>query len=387
MSSALSWLTDASQALRDAGLWRVRRSVTPLPDGWCEYQGRRLKNLAGNDYLNLAHDPRVRAALQSALQTSGTGVTASPLVSGRTPWHAQLENALAQFHGEESAVLFPSGYAANSGTIAALAGPDDVVFCDRLNHACLVDGCRLSGARLRIYRHAELDRLVAELKKATSFQRKWIVTDSVFSMDGDVAPLSQLCDLAESHGAALILDEAHAFGVLGEQGRGAAELQNVEARIAVRIGTLSKAVGALGGFVVGSTELTEWLWNRARPQMFSTALPAPLCAAATAALEIITQEPARRQRVIALTETLRTRLRDQGFDVPPGLGPIVAVILKSPEWTLSAAAHLETAGFLVAAIRPPTVPQGTSRLRITVTAACEEADLDGLVTALVSWKP
>ena len=387
MSSSLPWLTDANQAVRDAGLWRVRRSVTPLPAGWCEYQGRRLKNLAGNDYLNLAHDPRVKAAMQSALQAAGTGVTASALVSGRTPWHAQLEAALAQFHGEESAVLFPSGYAASLGSIAALAGPDDIIFCDRFNHACLVDGCRLSGAKLRIYRHSELDRLAAELEKAAGYERKWIVTDSVFSMEGNVAPLSDLCDLAETHGASIILDEAHAFGVLGERGRGAAELQAVESRIAVRIGTLSKAVGALGGFVVGSTALTDWLWNRARPQMFSTALPAPLCAAATAALEIIASEPVRRQRVLALADRLRASLRDQGFDVPAGQGPIVAVILKSPEWTLSAAAHLEAAGFLVAAIRPPTVPQGTSRLRITVTAACEESDLDGMLTALTTWKP
>lgn len=386
MSAPLDWLPDAIEPLKTGGLWRSRRCVTPLADGWCEYDGRRLKNFAGNDYLNLAHDPRVLAAMRQAVDIAGSGVTASALVSGRTPWHQRLEEELARFHGEESAVLFPTGYGANLGTIAALVGTEDVLFCDRMNHACLLDGCRLSGAKLRIYRHTELDRLATELQKATDFQRKWIVTDSVFSMEGDVAPLRELCDLAEAHGAAIILDEAHAFGLLGAQGRGAAELLGVESRIAVRIGTLSKALGSLGGFVVGSQELTDWLWNRARTQMFSTALPVPICAAALAALAIVASEPGRRERVIVLAEGLRNRLRDAGFDVPAGLGPIVPVILGSPEWTLDAAAHLAAAGFLVAAIRPPTVPQGTSRLRITVNAACTESDLTELVTALESWQ-
>lgn len=386
MSATLNWLSDEIEPLQSTGLWRSRRCVTPLADGWCEYQGRRLQNFAGNDYLNLAHDPRVLAAMRDAVEIAGSGVTASALVSGRTPWHQRLEEDLARFHGEESAVLFPTGYAANLGTIAALVGSDDVVFCDRMNHACLVDGCRLSGAKLRIYRHSELDRLAAELQKATGFQRKWIVTDSVFSMEGDVAPLGELCDLAEAHGASIVLDEAHAFGLLGEQGRGAAEHFGVESRIAVRIGTLSKALGALGGFVVGSQELTDWLWNRARTQMFSTALPVPVCAAASTALGIVQSEPVRRESVIRLAEDLRTRLRDAGFDVPAGLGPIVPVILGSPEWTLDAAEHLATAGYLVAAIRPPTVPQGTSRLRITVNAACTEQDQSGLVAALESWQ-
>ncbi len=386
MSAPLDWLSEAIEPLHSGGLWRTRRCITPLAEGWCEQDGRRLRNLAGNDYLNLAHDPRVIAALQQAASAAGSGVTASALVSGRSPWHQRLEEELAQFHGEESSVLFPTGYAANLGTIAALAGADDVIFCDRMNHACLVDGCRLSGAKLRIYRHTELDRLRAELQKATGFQRKWIVTDSVFSMEGDLAPLGELCDLAEAQGASIILDEAHAFGVLGAQGRGAAELMNVESRIAVRIGTLSKALGALGGFVVGSHELTDWLWNRARTQMFSTALPVPLCAAAMAALAIVKSEPDRRQNVIRHAENLRIRLRNSGFDVPAGIGPIVPVILGSPEWALDAAGHLASAGYLVAAIRPPTVPQGTSRLRITVNAACSEQDIHGVVAAIESWQ-
>lgn len=386
MTAPLDWLPDAAAELQSQGLWRTRRSVTPLPDGWCEYRGRRLKNFAGNDYLNLAHDPRVKTAMRDAINEAGSGVTASALVSGRTPWHQQLEDELALFHGEESAVLFPSGFAANLGTIAALADSHDVLFCDRFNHACLIDGCRLSGAKLRVYRHAELDGLEHELAKSPQTRRKWIVTDSVFSMEGDVAPMRELCDLAERYSAQIILDEAHAFGILGDKGRGAAELLDVEPRIAVRIGTMSKALGALGGFVVGSQALIDWLWNRARTQVYSTALPAPICAAATAALKIVADEPVRRERVISLAEDLRQRLRSVGFDVCSGLGPIVSVVQGAPEDALNAAAALEDKGFLVAAIRPPTVPQGTSRLRITVTAAAMESDLEDLASALRAWR-
>lgn len=384
--SSLDWLTEELQSLHNDGLFRHRRRVIPMSDGQCNFRGRRLKNFAGNDYLNLAQDSRVVAALQSGAEVGGSGVTASALVSGYTPWHQELEQALAEFHGQECGLLFPTGYAANLGTVAALAGPQDVVFCDRLNHACLVDGCKLSGARLRVYRHDDLDRLERELRKSGDFRRKWIVTDSVFSMDGDVAPLRELCDLADTHSAGIILDEAHAFGILGTQGRGAAELLGVESRIAVRVGTLSKAAGALGGFVTGHQNLIDWLWNRARTQMFSTALPVPICRAATAALGIMRHEPDRRHRVVELAGRLRTQLRAADFDVPDGVGPIVPVIVGTPQKAVSAASFLEDRGYLVAAIRPPTVPQGTSRLRITITAACQEQDLNEICSILKSWR-
>jgi 8-amino-7-oxononanoate synthase len=384
--SSLDWLAGDLQSLHDEGLFRHRRCVAPLAGGDCDFRGRRLKNFAGNDYLNLAHDPRVIAAMQSGAEQGGSGMTASALVSGYTPWHQELEQGLARLHGQQSAILFPTGYAANLGTVAALAGPQDAVFCDRLNHACLVDGCKLSGARLRVYRHDNLDRLEQELQKSDDFRRKWLVTDSVFSMDGDVAPLQELCDLADTYSAGIILDEAHAFGILGEQGRGAAELLGVESRIAVRIGTLSKAAGALGGFVTGPQTLIDWLWNRARTQMYSTALPVPICRAAMAALEIMESEPDRRRRVVDLAASLRIQLRAQNFFVPDGIGPIVPVIVETPQKVMSAAGFLEQHGFLVAAIRPPTVPQGTSRLRITITAACQEQDLNEICSILKSWR-
>lgn len=385
MAGRLPWLSAELDRLQSAGLLRTRREVISLPEGWCRWKNRELRNMASNDYLNLAHDPRLKAAAQTAIAECGVGATASALVTGRTPYHEALENRLARFEGQESAVLFPSGYAANVGTLAALVNEEDVIFCDRLNHASLIDGCRLSGAKLRVYRHTDLEKLKNALGKATGSRRRWIVTDSVFSMDGDAAPLNDLANLAEQFDASLLIDEAHATGLFGEHGRGIAEWAGVEDRIAVRVGTLSKALGTLGGFVAGPTKLTDWLWNQARSQMFSTALPAAVCAAACAAVEIIEHEPHRRQHVLALAETLRHRLLELGLTIPDhGIGPIVPVIFRDVEQTLRIARELEEAGFLVAAIRPPTVPRETSRLRITLTAAHTEEDVESLTAALLN---
>jgi 8-amino-7-oxononanoate synthase len=378
------WLTDELRGLERDGLLRKRRQVKSLPDGQCEIDGRRLVNFASNDYLNLAHDPRVIAAAREALESAGAGATASALVTGRTEWHARLEQRLAVFEGQESAILFPTGYAANLGTITALVGSEDVVFCDRLNHASLIDGCKLSGARLRIYRHTQLDKLQRELEKSAGYRRRLIVTDSLFSMDGVPAPLVDLCELAERFDATLLIDEAHATGLFGEQGRGLAELFNVEEHPSlIRIGTLSKGLASLGGFVTGSQQLIDWLWNRARPQMFSTALPPSACAAAIAAIDIIEQEPDRRQQLLASCATFRHKLISAGLDLPEGgIGPIMPIILNDPERAVAAASKIEEVGFLVAAIRPPTVPKGTSRLRITPTAGHGEETRDKLFVLL-----
>jgi 8-amino-7-oxononanoate synthase len=262
-----------------------------------------------------------------------------------------------------------------------------VIFSDNLNHASLIDGCRLSGARVRIYRHDDLAGLEDDLEKyslhGVETRRRLIVTDSVFSMDGDLAPLAELCNLAERFDVILIVDEAHATGVFGVNGRGVAELMGVEHRIALRVGTLSKGIGALGGFVAGPQVLIDWLWNRARTQIFSTALPPSICAAATEAIRIIETEPERRQRLLHTAADLRHRLVDAGIEtVPHAAGPIVPVILHTPERAIQVARQLEAAGFLVGAIRPPTVPQGTSRLRITLSSGHEPADIDRLVAAL-----
>ncbi|MCA9071305.1 MAG: 8-amino-7-oxononanoate synthase [Planctomycetaceae bacterium] len=383
----MPWLSAELDRLRSAGLLRTRRRVVSLPEGWCQLDDRRLRNMASNDYLNLAHDPRLKEAAQKALMECGVGSTASALVTGRSPYHEALEQRLARFEGQDSAVLFPSGYAANVGTITALIGNEDVIYCDRLNHASLIDGCRLSGAKLRVYRHTDLDKLKNALGKATGFRRRWIVTDSVFSMDGDAAPLKELADLAEQFEACLFVDEAHATGLFGTHGRGIAERDGAEDRVAVRVGTLSKALGTLGGFVAGPSELTDWLWNQARSQMFSTALPPAVCAAACAAVEIVEQEPERRRHVLALAETLRTQLLELGLSVPERvIGPIVPILFREVDQTLTVARQLEENGVLVAAIRPPTVPQGTSRIRITLTAAHNREDVSNIIKILASSK-
>lgn len=380
---SLDWLDSELQRLSDHDLLRGRRTIRPLGDGWCDVDGHRCRNFASNDYLNLASNPRVLDAAQRALSEGGAGATASALICGRTIWHERLEQAIVDFEQTDAAIIFPTGYAANLGTIAALAHSNDIVFCDRLNHASLVDGCRMSGAKLRVYRHDRLDVLERELSKAHSESRLWIVTDSVFSMDGDLAPLADLCDLAERFGAELIIDEAHATGVLGKGGRGVCELSDAESRVAVRIGTLSKAVGCLGGFVACSEQLRDWLWNSARTQMFSTALPPSVCAAATASLQIIRDEPQRRDRLHSLSRQLVEQLRTSGLNVPEGVaGPIVPVLLGEAQATVDAASRLFDAGFLVGAIRPPTVPQQTSRLRVCVSTAFEEADIDELAAAI-----
>jgi len=368
--SHLPWLRQQLDEWDASLLRRRRRVVTPLKEGWCLVDGRRVRNFAGNDYLHLAQHPDVIAAAQAAVVQAGVGSQGSALVCGRTSWHVELEQRLARFEGAEAAILFPTGMAANMGTITALAGARDVVFCDRLNHASLIDGCRLCGAKFRVYRHKDLNRLGDALQQAAHFQRRWIVTDSVFSMDGDLAPLPELCDLAERYQAHLIVDEAHATGVFGATGRGVCEHFGVARRVAVRVGTLSKALGALGGFVCGSAELIETLWNSARTQMFSTALPPAICAAATAALDVLEREPERRIQLQRSCELFRTELRQRGVEPLPGsTGPIVPVVTGSPATTLQVAAKLEERGYLVGAIRPPTVPAGTSRLRISLSLA------------------
>jgi len=387
VSDRLAWIDDQLDAWQKQGLLRKRRMVAPLPGAWCLVSGRKLRNFSSNDVLDLAHDERLISAGIQALKVSGAGSGASASVCGRTQWHAALEERLARFFGQPQALVFPSGYAANLGTIAALAGQNDVIFCDRFNHASLVDGCRLSGARLRVYRHQELDRLEARLKQPVR-GRRLIVTESLFSMDGDLAPLARLCELAERYDCLLAVDEAHAVGVLGPAGRGVAELAGVEQRIDVRLGTLSKALGCLGGFVVGSSRLIEWLRHAARTQMFSTALPPAVCAAAAVALDLVEVESSRREAIHERAGALRDRLLAAGLNVPAGCAAhIVPVILNEAAAAAETAERLEAAGFLVAAIRPPTVPRGTSRLRISISSAHTQADIEGLVRALLGAAP
>ncbi|GIX03381.1 MAG: 8-amino-7-oxononanoate synthase [Planctomycetaceae bacterium] len=372
------WLLERQQQQ----LLRSTRCVEPLPGGRCRINQRELWNFGTNDYLGLSDHPLVIDAARQTLSRAGVGARASALVCGHTPWHVQLEQALAAFEGTEKALVFPSGWAANTGILTALIDHHDIVFCDRWNHASLIDGCRASGATLRIYRHDHLEVLERELRRAHTAPCRWIVTDAVFSMDGDLAPLDRLADLAQQHTAGLIVDEAHGTGVYGMQGRGACEHYHVEEHVTVRIGTLSKALGTLGGFVCGSHLLIETLVNAARSLIYSTALPPAICAAAITAIQLL-QQPQLRRELWDRVQTFQRALTDHGLVIPkPAIGPIIPIILGDAQSALWAAQKLEQRGFLVPAIRPPAVAHHTARLRISVSRHHPPEILRALATTL-----
>jgi 8-amino-7-oxononanoate synthase len=336
-----------------------------------QIDGRELVNFASNDYLSLAADSRLVVAAVESCRADGVGRGASPLVVGRGLVHDRLECQLAQFEQTEAALLFPSGYAVNAGVIPALVDRGDVILGDVKNHASLIDGCRLSHAEKHVYPHANMESLERRLKQSMHFRRRLIVTDTLFSMDGDLAPLPQLAQLADRYRAILMVDEAHATGVLGKHGRGAVEQfvredPHLKNGVHVRVGTLSKALGSAGGFVCGSESLICWLANRARTYVFSTAHPAALSAAALEALAVVRQEPERRQRVLSHAAWLRKRLQEQGWNTGRSVCQIVPIVIGSPVQTMQLAGQLRDSGFLVPGIRPPSVSAGESMLRISI---------------------
>ncbi len=383
MSHALDWLDHALTDLDRSGL-RRRLTVRSSPQGVrIEIDGQSLVNFGSNDYLGLASDPRIADAVRHILDQAGWGSGASPLVTGRADLHEQLELELAKFEGAEAALLFPSGYVANVGTIAALVGKGDAVYSDELNHASIIDGCRLSRAIVHVYRHLDVAHLEELLSAGAAFRRRLIVTDSLFSMHGDFAPLSDIAALARRSSAMLMVDEAHATGLFGEKGRGCCERDRVEDAVNVRVGTLSKSLGSMGGFVVGSRKLIDWLTNRARPYVFSTATPAATAAAGLAAITILQREPERGDRVLNLAGELHEHLAQHNLIGPDAaMSQIIPVMLGEADRTMAASAALRRRGFLVPAIRPPSVPQGQSLLRISLTCLHTEQQISDLVAAL-----
>lgn len=379
----LGWIDAELQQLEGAGL-RRRRRIRQGPQGAVVVlDGRQVVNFGSNDYLGLAGDERLKAAATAALE-EGWGAGASPLVSGYSALHQKLETRLAEFEGAEGSLVFGSGFAANMGTMAALVGPGDGVYMDAKNHASLWDGARLSRADVRVYGHGDCGELERLLERGGRYRRRLIVTDSLFSMDGDLAPLGELVELAYRYEAMLLVDEAHATGVFGAGGRGAAEHLGVEKDIPVRIGTLSKALGSVGGFVVGSCRLIEWLVQRARPYLFSTAPPAAMAAAAMAALEIVQQEPSRRRSLLESAKYVRTELRRQGWRLGPSVSQIIPIIVGRAEMALELSAALADRGLFVPPIRPPAVPEGESCLRISLCASHSPGMIDALLEALGS---
>lgn len=375
--------------LERAGLRRVLRATERGAGAEVAVDGMRAIDFSSNDYLGLAGDPRIAEAAGRALADAGTGAGAARLISGNHPLHERLEQALAAFEGAPAALLFPSGYAANTGAIPALVGRGDAVYSDALNHASLIDGCRLSRAELRVFPHRDVDALRRMLREDEGrFARRMIVVDGVFSMDGDLFPLDRLVDAAREHRAWTYVDDAHGTGVVGRDGRGVAEHFGVADRIDVRMGTLGKALGTAGAFVAGSVRLREWLLNRARPFVFSTGSPPALAASALEALRIAQAEPWRRDRLRDNARRLREGLAALGHAAPGEAdGHIVPVPIGGAEETMRIGGALRARGFLVGAVRPPTVPPGGSRLRITLSAAHTAEQVDGLLRALGTELP
>ncbi|MBX9656429.1 8-amino-7-oxononanoate synthase [bacterium] len=380
----LSWIDDELASLMDADLYRARRVIEKRVPGRITVDGIDYLDVSSNDYLGLAADPRIIDAAREVIEEMGFGAAASPLVSGYTKWHQKLEREIARFEGTESAVVFPSGFAANLGTITSLVGPDDLIFSDVRNHASLIDGCRLSKASIRRFDGREIDSLRVVLQDAKQFRRRLIVTDSVFSMDGDVAPLDLLAEIAHESDSMLYVDEAHATGVLGKTGSGACELLGVKERVSIRMGTLSKALGGMGGFVAGSKDLCDWLINRSRSYIYSTGFPAAAAAAACRAIEIVADEPERSSRVNQTADDLRTELAIAGFSTGSSRTPIVPLILGESTKALAFAEQLRHRGVMAVAIRPPTVPPGTARIRLSISAAHESDEIQNLVSIIVS---
>ena len=362
------------EELRSSGLHRRMRVVAGPQGPRVLLDGRPVLLLCSNNYLGLADHPRVRAAAAEAAMRLGTSSGASRLISGNMALHGRLEERLAEFTGSGAALLFGSGYLANTGVIAALAGPGEVVFSDELNHASIIDGCRLAKAETFVYRHADTEHLAWGLRK-TGDRASLVVTDGVFSMDGDIAPVAELLELARRHGARLMVDEAHATGAIGPGGRGAVAAAGLSGEVDVLVGTLGKALGGYGAYVCGSAELVDYLLNTARPFIFSTAPPPSCVGAAIAALELLASRPKRLERLAHNAEVLRESLRGHGLELGPTSSQIVPVMVGEADDTVALCERALERGVFAQAIRPPTVPPGTCRLRLTAMATHRVGEL------------
>lgn len=373
--TALDWIEKELHALAGVSLERELVEYTPangLP-GHTMREGRLLLDLSSNDYLGLTGHPVIAAAMSRAAHDEGNGAGASRLVTGNRPAYGRLERMLAEWQGKEAALVFANGYAANIGVIGSLAGRGDAVFSDRLNHASIVDGIALSRAEHARYRHNDPEHLRWLLEKNRHARRKLIVTDAVFSMDGDKAMLGELVLLKREFGAMLMVDEAHSGGVYGRHGEGLSRTLGLQEDVDVHMGTFSKAFGVYGGYVCGNRSLIRWLINKARALVYSTALPPAVIGGVIAALELVRKEAWRRERLTETTGTFRASLRAAGFDVGYSDSPIVPVIVGDSAAALRFGAALAEEGIAAVAIRPPTVPGGTARIRFTLSSSHDDS--------------
>ena len=378
------WLDAEFAALQQAGLRRHLRTVMSAPTGTINLDGRDVVLLGSNNYLGLSTHPQVIAAAVEATLNFGTGASGSRLISGNSELYTTLEANLAKTKHTEAALVFSSGYAANTSIIPILASEGDLILSDALNHASIIDGCRLSRATKKVYRHCDVEHLASLLSESTAFRRRLIVTDGVFSMDGDIAPLPDIYEVATHYEAMLLVDDAHGFGVLGKDGSGTVAHFGLEGTNIIQMGTLSKAVGALGGYIAGSRALVELLINKARGFIFTTGLPPATLAAANTALDVIRSSPELRQRLFAHAAQLKTALINLGYTLLPSETQILPVVLGSPQRATNIADALLAEGVFAPAIRPPAVPPDTSRLRLTVMATHTEAEIQQAIAGFAA---
>ena len=370
------WLQTEYAELEEAGLLRHLRTVMSPPTNTITLDGHYVVNLGSNNYLGLSTHPRVMSAAASAAMVYGAGASGSRLLSGNMHAYTTLETNLAEAKGTEAALVFSSGYAANTSIIPVLAGEGDLILSDALNHASIIDGCRLSRATKKVYRHCDVEHLKTLLAESANFRRRLVVTDGVFSMDGDIAPLPDIYEVALNYNAMLLVDDAHGFGVLGKNGSGTVSHCGLEGQDIIQMGTLSKAIGGLGGYVAGRRTLIDLLINRARGFIFTTGLPPATLSAADAALKVMRSSRDLRRQLLNHAETMKDALTDLGYTLLPSETQILPVVLGEPQRATEVAEALLAADVFAPAIRPPAVPSGTSRLRVTVMATHTDSDIE-----------
>ena len=374
-SDPLHYLAADLALLRERHLFRSLRVLEGEQSSRAVFDGREVINLSSNNYLGLTTHPRLRERAIAAIERYGVGSGAVRSIAGTMSVHMRLEERLAEFKKTEAVVVFQSGFAANAGTVAAVLSKDDVVISDELNHASIIDGCRLSRAAIRVFPHKDVDAARKILKALPASQRKLLITDGVFSMDGDLGALPGLCELAEEYGCIMMVDDAHASGVFGDLGRGTVDHFGVHGRVDIQVGTLSKALGALGGYVAGSRQLVDFLYHRARPFLFSTSHPPSVAATCLAALEVLSEEPQLIARLWENANFFKAGLQQLGFNTGATQSPIIPVVVGDAEVAMTLSDRLFEEGVFAQGIGFPTVPVGKARVRAIVTAEHTRADL------------
>jgi glycine C-acetyltransferase len=377
MTSPLAWIQDEIETLKTSGLYNRIRTLSSPQGAWLLVDGKKVLNFCSNNYLGLANHPKVIQAAREAMDKYGVGPAAVRTIAGTMDLHVELERRLAAFKGVESAITFQSGFNANLATIPALVGKEDVIFSDELNHASIIDGCRLSGAKIIRYNHCDPQDLEKALfEERRDHPRALVVTDGVFSMDGDIAPLDQIYEVAKKHEAILMVDDAHGEGVLGRGGRGIVDHYQLHGKVDVEIGTLSKAFGVIGGVVAGNSLIVEWLRQRGRPFLFSSAMTVPDTAACLASLEILESSTELVDRLWENTRYFKEEMRKVGFDLGKSVTPITPVMLGEAPLAQEFSKALFDEGVFAMAIGFPTVPRGKARIRVMISAAHQKEDLE-----------